>query len=154
MIYRLIVDVGALIVVVDYVVDLQKRNQLNPTRHHTYMHQMNRKPLSHEQSMAAAAAAKDHDDSSSTTNIISKETDQQGTELSQEAMAMKQFDNDVEDWTKEQMSKNQGVYVPPTDEELLKLAGGNKMMANTGDEGLELRTVLAQRVGGWMDMDR
>jgi hypothetical protein len=115
---------------------------------------MNRKPLSHEQSMAAAAALlkekeeANDDGGSSSTNIISNDTDQQGTEeLSQEAKAMKQFDNDVEDWTKEQMSKNGGVYVPPTDEELLKLAGGNKMMANTGDAGLELRSVLAQRVG-------
>lgn len=122
------------------------------------MHQMNRKPLSHEQSMAVAAALlkekEEAEADNSNSNIISNPnndttttTDQQGNELSSEELAKKQFDNDVEDWTKEQMSKNGGVYVPPTDEELLKLAGGNKMMANTGDEGLELRSVLAQRVG-------
>ena len=102
------------------------------------MHQMNRKPLSHEQSMAAALLKEkeEAEADNSNSNIISNSnndtttttTDQQGNELSSEELAKKQFDNDVEDWTKEQMSKNGGMYVPPTDEELLKLAGGNKMI--------------------------
>lgn len=36
-------------------------------------------------------------------------------------------------------------FVHPSDEELLRLAGGDLEMVNTGKEGLELRSVLAQR---------
>ena len=39
------------------------------------------------------------------------------------------------------------LLVQPNEEQLLKLAGGSKdMIHKTGKEGLELRTVLAQRV--------
>jgi len=115
------------------------------------MHQMNRKPLSHEQSKAAQLKEKVSVsvESNADDTARSEEVSDQ-IELSQEEQAKKHFDSAVDDWTKEQMSKNGGVYVPPTDEELLKLAGGNKMMANTGDEGLELRSVLAQRVSSIM----
>jgi hypothetical protein len=38
------------------------------------------------------------------------------------------------------------AYVPPTELELLRLAGGDKPMVFTGKEGMELRSVLAHRV--------
>lgn len=37
---------------------LQRRNQLNPERHHTYMRQVNRKPKSLEMILAEQAAAR------------------------------------------------------------------------------------------------
>lgn len=39
-----------------------------------------------------------------------------------------------------------GAFRAPTEEELLKLAGGDPNMVYTGKAGMELRTVLAQRV--------
>ena len=42
--------------------------------------------------------------------------------------------------------KEGGVFRAPTEEELLRLAGGDKDMVLTGKVGMELRTVLAQRV--------
>ncbi len=38
------------------------------------------------------------------------------------------------------------AFLKPTDEDLLRLAGGDINMINTGKVGMELRTVLAQRV--------
>ena len=37
-------------------------------------------------------------------------------------------------------------FVKPSEDELLKLAGGSMDMVNTGKNGMELRTILAQRV--------
>ena len=37
-------------------------------------------------------------------------------------------------------------FTKPTDEDLLKLAGGTLDMVNTGKVGMELRSILAQRV--------
>lgn len=37
-------------------------------------------------------------------------------------------------------------FVKPNEEELLKLAGGSLDMVNTGKQGMELRSILAQRV--------
>lgn len=99
----------------------QKRNQLNPERHHTYMRQVNRKPKSLEMHKAELLA--------SAPQAGSEE------ELMQQLSAF--MDGAV---TKD------GEFRAPTEEELLKLAGGDANMVYTGKAGMELRTVLAQRV--------
>ncbi len=38
------------------------------------------------------------------------------------------------------------TFFKPTDEDLLRLAGGTLDMINTGKSGMELRSILTQRV--------
>jgi hypothetical protein len=99
----------------------QKRNQLNVERHNTYIHQANRKAKSLEMHRAEVAAAKPAE----------------GSE--------EEFLQRIEEFMTAS-GKQTGVFKPPTDEELLRLAGGDKDMVLTGKAGMELRTVLAQRV--------
>ena len=99
----------------------QKRNQLNVERHNTYMGQVNRKPKSlemHRNEVAAGRPAAGSED----------ELMQRITEFMTES------------------GKVTGSFQTPSEEELLRLAGGDKDMVLTGKAGMELRTVLAQRV--------
>lgn len=128
---------------------IQKRNQLNTTRHHTYIHQVNRKPKSHEQYKAELLKEqleKEASESAAAAALLKDFGLKNESELTDEQLKEKKINNDVEEWTKSRLRGNGGIYIPPTKEELLKLAGGNLDMATAGDEGLELRSVLAQRV--------
>jgi hypothetical protein len=109
------------IITVPSIYFIQKRNQLNVQRHHTYMHQINRKPKSLEMHRAEVEAAKPK-------------------EGSEEELMQR-----VEDFVSAS-GKLTGEFRIPTDAELLQLAGGDKDMVLTGKAGMELRTVLAQRV--------
>lgn len=103
----------------------QKRNQLNPQRHYTYMNQMNRRPRSLEQSQQEQGAAGGQ--------VIDLGD---GVQLSAQELEQLMAIADGTD----------GAAKPPL-ELLLRLAGGNKeMIHETGKDGMELRTVLAQRV--------
>lgn len=55
------------------------------------------------------------------------------------------MDSQVDNLSNEKISKEK--YVPPTDAELLKMAGGTLDMIHTGKDGMELRSILAARVG-------
>lgn len=52
------------------------------------------------------------------------------------------------------LSQSGKDFRAPTEEELLRLAGGDKDMVLTGKAGMELRTVLAQRVSCFANYQR
>ncbi|KAJ1439312.1 hypothetical protein B484DRAFT_415932 [Ochromonadaceae sp. CCMP2298] len=96
----------------------KRRNEVNPERHKTYIHQMNRNPCALEDYQTARVEA----------------TPVEGSTEAFEVRLEKFLDK----------AEKTG-FEPPTELELLQLAGGDTVMVTTGKEGMELRTVLAQR---------
>lgn len=100
----------------------KKRSQLNPVRHHTYIHQATRKPRSLEQ----------------------MKSDQHQEKLREKAAEMK-----LDGATNEEIlaldSRTGAEVFKPTKEQLLEMAGGSLDMITTGKKGVELRSILAHR---------
>lgn len=96
---------------------MQKRNQLNPARHTTYMNQATRKERSFEQIKGELANIEE-----GSSSMIEVES---GVFVS---------------------TKGVKDLVNPTDEELFRLAGGSLDMKNLGKKGIDYRTILAKRV--------
>jgi len=100
----------------------KKRSQLNPVRHHTYIHQATRKLRSLEQ----------------------MKLEQHQERLREKAAEMK-LEGATNDGIRALDSRTGIEAYKPTDEQLLEMAGGSLDMITTGKKGVELRSILAHR---------